>query len=151
MLHQNQYGFIKGKTIHDFLAWTYEYFHICHLSKKPIIILKIYFEKAFDKVEYNAIIAMCSALGFGPKFLSWIKHILYIASTSVLLNGVPAKKLYVSVVSDKEIHHHHYYLSPLLKYYSMSLMKLGRMELSTSPLIMFLDRNSLSYNTLMTL
>jgi hypothetical protein len=36
---------------------------------------------------------MCSALGFGPKFLSWIKRILYSASTSVLLNGVPGKKI----------------------------------------------------------
>jgi retron-type reverse transcriptase len=58
ILHENQYGFIKGKNIHDCLGWTFEYLQICHSSKKPIIILKIDFEKAFDKVEYNAIISM---------------------------------------------------------------------------------------------
>jgi hypothetical protein len=75
MQHQNQYGFIKGKTIHDCLGWAFEYLHLCHLSKKPIIIMKIDFEQAFDKVEFNAIIAMCKALGIGPRFLSWIRNI----------------------------------------------------------------------------
>jgi hypothetical protein len=93
MLHKNQYGFIKGKTIHDCLNWAFEYLHICHSSKYPIIILKIDFEKAFDKVEYSAIIGMCKALGFGPKFLSWITNILHTTSTSVLLNGVLGKKI----------------------------------------------------------
>jgi hypothetical protein len=92
-LHQNQYGFIKGKNIQDCLAWTFEYLHICHISKKPIIILKIDFEKAFDKVEYNAILAMLQAKGFGSKWISLIKSILYSASTFVLLNGVPWKKI----------------------------------------------------------
>jgi hypothetical protein len=94
MLHQNQYGFIKGKTIHDCLGWAFEYLHLCHISKKPIIIMKIDFEQAFDKVEFNAIIAMCKALGIGPRFLSWITNILHSASTSILLNGVPGKKIF---------------------------------------------------------
>jgi hypothetical protein len=42
-------------------------------------------------VEFNTVIAMCEALGFGPKFLSWISNILHSTPTSVLLNGVPGK------------------------------------------------------------
>jgi hypothetical protein len=42
ILHQNQYGFIKGKANQDFLGWTFEYLQICHKSKKkPINVLKI--------------------------------------------------------------------------------------------------------------
>jgi hypothetical protein len=59
----------------------------------PLIILKIDFEKAFDKVEYSAILAMLQAKGFGPKWISLVKSFLYSASTSVLLNGVPGKKI----------------------------------------------------------
>jgi hypothetical protein len=75
------------------LGWTFEYLHICHTSKKPIIILKIDFEKAFDKVEYNVIISMLTAKGFGPKWIAMVKSILHSASTAALLNGVPSKKI----------------------------------------------------------
>jgi hypothetical protein len=91
-IHRNQYGFIKNRTIHDCLAWAFEYIHLCHQSKKEIVILKLDFEKDFDKVEYSAILLMLKRLGFGEVWLKWINCILQSASTSVLLNGVPRKK-----------------------------------------------------------
>jgi 23S rRNA A2030 N6-methylase RlmJ len=92
ILHKNNMDLSKGK-IFSCLGWTFEYLHICHQSKRPIIILQIDFEKEFDKVEYNAIIAMLEAKGFGHKWISMVKSTLYSASISVLLNGVARKKL----------------------------------------------------------
>jgi hypothetical protein len=91
LIHQNQYGFIKTRTIQDCLAWAFEYLHLCHKSKKEIVIIKLDFEKAFDMIEYNAIIDMMKHMGFGDLWISWITNILTSASTSVILNGVPGK------------------------------------------------------------
>ena len=110
VIHQNQYGFIKGRNIQDCLGYAFEYLHLCHQSKRPIIILKLDFGKALDKIEYKAIIAMLKAKGFGPRWINWVSNILNSASTAVLLNGVAGKQLCVKEESDKEIHILPFYL-----------------------------------------
>jgi hypothetical protein len=30
VIHQNQYGFLKCRSIQDYLAWSFEYLHLCH-------------------------------------------------------------------------------------------------------------------------
>jgi hypothetical protein len=46
------------------LEWSFEYLHICHQSRKASNHSKIDFEKAFDKVDYSAIIVMLRGKGF---------------------------------------------------------------------------------------
>ena len=68
-IHDNQYGFIKGRTIQDCLAWAFEYLFQCKVSKRKVLILKIDIEKAFDTLDHDAIIHVLKAKGFPELFI----------------------------------------------------------------------------------
>jgi retron-type reverse transcriptase len=91
LIHRNQFGFIRTRTIQDCIAWAFEYLHQCNQSRKEIVILKLDFKKAFDTVEHNTIITMLQELGFPDRWVSWTKELLSTAQSSILLNGVPGK------------------------------------------------------------
>lgn len=55
---------LKMRTIQDCLACAYQFLYMCHTSRKEIFIFKLDFEKAFDKVEHHAILAMLQPKGF---------------------------------------------------------------------------------------
>jgi hypothetical protein len=93
VVHANQYGFIKGRNIQDCLAWAFQFLHICHKSKREIVILKLDFDKAFDMVEQEVIISMLRHKGFSEKWVRWVQVILSSGTSQVLLNGVPGKSV----------------------------------------------------------
>jgi hypothetical protein len=63
-IHKHQYGFLRSRSIQDCIAWSFEYLYLCHSSRKPIVILKLDFAKAFDTVERDAIIQVMKHMGF---------------------------------------------------------------------------------------
>lgn len=75
LVHENQYGFIRGKTIQDYLAWSFEYIHQCQQSKSVIMLLKLDFEKAFDKIEHHAPISIMHHMGFHAQWLNWVQYV----------------------------------------------------------------------------
>jgi hypothetical protein len=91
-LHKNQYGFLRNRSIQDCLAWSFEYLYLCQASKKPIVILKLDFAKAFDTIEHEAIIQVMKHKGFNEKWLGWTKEILSSGTSAILLNGIPGKQ-----------------------------------------------------------
>lgn len=94
IVHRNQYGFLKGRTIQDCLAWSFEYIHQCQASGGKFFILKLDFSKAFDTIEHSAMIEIMHAMGFNDRWLTWIKRIFESGKSSVLLNGVPGRQFH---------------------------------------------------------
>ena len=64
MVHDNQYGFLKSRSIQDYVAWTYEYIHQCKQSRQEVVILKLDFAKAFDTFEHAALLKILRCKGF---------------------------------------------------------------------------------------
>jgi hypothetical protein len=65
---------------------------LCQASKKPIIILKLDFAKAFDTIEHEAIIQVMRYKGFNNKWLGGAKDIPSTGTSAILLNGIPGKQ-----------------------------------------------------------
>ena len=91
LINKNQYGFIKARSIQDCLAWSLEFLHLCHQSKREIIILKLDFEKAFNKVDHDLMIQIMRHKGLPEQWLKWMNMIFGSGTSSALLNGVLGK------------------------------------------------------------
>jgi hypothetical protein len=101
LVHQNQYGFIKTRTIQDCIDCAFEYIHQCKQSRQETAILKLDFTKAFDTIEHSAILEMMKTFDFNNDWLQWTTNILNLATTAVLLNGVLGKSLAYKRGSDR--------------------------------------------------
>lgn len=91
-VHKNQYGFLRSRSINDYIAWAYEYIFQFQQYKKPILIIKLYFAKAFDMIEHEEILKIMEHKGFNRKWRNWMKEILFSGTSSILLNGVRGKQ-----------------------------------------------------------
>ena len=89
IIHPNQNGFIKGRSIldgvrtiiiEDLLEWA-------KLTDSSGILLAVDFQKAFDFLDHSFLIKVLERFNFGPYFLQWVKTFYTNVSSCVLNNG----------------------------------------------------------------
>ena len=84
-IHQN--AFIKKRNIMDGIFSLHELMHHTHVKKQVGIVLKLDFEKAYDKVNWDFLLNCHRVRGFSEKWCSWTKMILYNGTVCVKMNN----------------------------------------------------------------
>ncbi|WVZ61783.1 hypothetical protein U9M48_011600 [Paspalum notatum var. saurae] len=89
LIDLDQTGFLKGRSIAENFVYAMELVQCCHKRKLPTVVLKLDFAKAFDTVQWPALLDILSARGFSSRWVGWILHLLSSSKTAILVNGCP--------------------------------------------------------------
>lgn len=93
LVRPNQTAFIRGRCIHDNFHAVQLACKAIHAKRVPCVLLKIDIAKAFDSVAWNFLLEVLVHMGFGQRWRDWISCILSTASTKILLNGRPGRRI----------------------------------------------------------
>lgn len=89
LVDNEQSAFLKGRCIMDNIATAEELIFSIHKRRIPGHIRKVDFAKAFDRVDWNFLLDLLKARGFGDRWIGWINCILCSSKASILVNGSP--------------------------------------------------------------
>ena len=82
-----QSAFLRGRNILEGVVVLHETVHEIHRKKLSGVILKIDFEKAYDKVKWPFLLQTLRMKGFSPKWISWVKSFISGGSVAVNVNN----------------------------------------------------------------
>ena len=86
MVRSSQTAFMLGRNILEGLVVLHETIHELHKKKKDGVILKLDFEKAYDKVSWPFLQQVLRMNGFSLTWCRWIEEIVSKGSVAVKVN-----------------------------------------------------------------
>ena len=87
IIDERQTAFIKGRhLLHGVLIANEVVVEEAKRCKKPCLVFKVDYEKAYNSVSWEFLNYMMTRLGFCPKWLKWIRGCLHSALVSILVN-----------------------------------------------------------------
>jgi hypothetical protein len=69
IIAKEQSAFIRGRFILESVVVAHELVHSIHKSKEPGVIIKLDYEKAYDRVNLDFLMKIVESRGFGDKIL----------------------------------------------------------------------------------
>jgi hypothetical protein len=81
-----QNAFIKNRYLMDGVFSLHEIMHHVHVKKQVRVILKLDFEKPYDKVNWDFLLICHEARGFFLLWCSWIRESLHNGTVSVKIS-----------------------------------------------------------------
>jgi hypothetical protein len=88
LIHTNQTAFMKGRNIMNGIMVLHEILHETKRRKQIGVILKLDFEKAYDKVSWSFLFECLAARGFCSKWCKWIEQVVTGGTVSVKMNDL---------------------------------------------------------------
>ena len=92
LIDERQSAFIKDRHILHGALILNEVVEEAKRCKKPTLVLKVDFEKAYDSVSWSFLEYMLDRMGFCLKWRNWIDACMQSATVSILINGSPTKE-----------------------------------------------------------
>ena len=86
IINKGQTAFLKGRNIMEGTMSLHEIIHDTKVKKKEGLVLKLDFEKAYDKVSWDFLFDCLEQRGFPPRWCSWIKKVVTCGTLSVKVN-----------------------------------------------------------------
>jgi Reverse transcriptase (RNA-dependent DNA polymerase) len=87
MIGPNQNVFLKGRFILDGVVAAQEILHHSHYTKESGLLVKLDFEKAFDKLNWEYLLESFTQRDFSTQWVSWIHQILNEGKVCINFNG----------------------------------------------------------------
>jgi hypothetical protein len=84
---KNQSAFIKGRYILESVVTAHERVHSVSGNNERGIVLKLDYEKTYDRVDIDFLLEILQARNFNGTWIGWIRKIITGGSVGVNLNG----------------------------------------------------------------
>jgi hypothetical protein len=87
IIGENQTGFVKGRNILEGVLVLHEVLHELRTSRKQGLVLKIDFEKAYDRVNWNFLEQVMKGRGFPDQWIAWTMSTVKGGKVCINVNG----------------------------------------------------------------
>ncbi|KAI8525452.1 hypothetical protein RHMOL_Rhmol13G0231200 [Rhododendron molle] len=90
LISPNQSAFVPGRLIQDNIIIAHEAFHFLHRKKKGkdgFMAIKLDFNKAYDRVEWDFLRALMDKMGFATEWIRWTMECVSTVQFVIKANG----------------------------------------------------------------